>query len=470
MICSFCSLNFTDFNYFHCKEIIEILKNTEKDTKSVFGNYGSQRMKDWQEIVKLYEKDSIYLGEAAQMLVRNVNYEIPSIKKTMNKLEQQSEECLKKIQTISKTENVLLNEHAALCQQLGIKGDNLKEEFLEKLNDLPEIYNESIKHIKHLEEGVDYYNDFQQDSKYLPIIQHIINKGNTTVYEYINREAPLEIDEDAIKLNIASEVEPEENNEIDFGTSTETNTVDIDFEVSVEANNEIDYGTSSDSTTSAEIIDFGDCDLNTTLVEWETASPTKNDVNIHLEEYGIIVEGMGIDGGIAKGGEAYTILDSPLYRYKLLDELYELAAFLKFRVYELNELESSGNVMHSLIDNLSTHDIKSTTKMLENLDVVLDKMTSERIRHLFQLKHSPKYAAILANKLKQKLIAVDRINDSKKSLKIKSVEYLEQKIQMKPILDELILQTKTLSVHIKDEISKKYQNRVVNLMGGVNNL
>lgn len=67
---------------------MEILKETEADTKNLFGRYGSQRMKDWQEILRLYERDNIYLAEAAQMLIRNVNYEVPSIKKQIQKLEQ----------------------------------------------------------------------------------------------------------------------------------------------------------------------------------------------------------------------------------------------------------------------------------------------------------------------------------------------------------------------------------------------
>ena len=67
---------------------MKILKETEADTKNLFGHYGSQRMKDWQEILRLYEKENIYLAEVAQMLMRNVNYEVPSIKKQIQKLEQ----------------------------------------------------------------------------------------------------------------------------------------------------------------------------------------------------------------------------------------------------------------------------------------------------------------------------------------------------------------------------------------------
>jgi len=79
---------FADINYFHCLKIIEILKETEANTKNIFGSYRSQRMKDWQEIVHLYEKDNVYLAEAAQMLIRNVTYEVPSLKKQIAKCEQ----------------------------------------------------------------------------------------------------------------------------------------------------------------------------------------------------------------------------------------------------------------------------------------------------------------------------------------------------------------------------------------------
>lgn len=61
---------FLDINYFHCQRIIDILKTTEADTKNVFGRYGSQRMKDWQDVVKSYERDNAYLGEAAQVSTR----------------------------------------------------------------------------------------------------------------------------------------------------------------------------------------------------------------------------------------------------------------------------------------------------------------------------------------------------------------------------------------------------------------
>jgi hypothetical protein len=66
-------------NYWHCAEIVEILKETEKETKNFFGQYGSQRMALWKEIVTLYQKENIYLGEGAQLLTQAVSYDLPGI-------------------------------------------------------------------------------------------------------------------------------------------------------------------------------------------------------------------------------------------------------------------------------------------------------------------------------------------------------------------------------------------------------
>lgn len=50
--------------------------------------YGSKRMKDWQDIVRLYLKDNVHLAESANILLRNVKYEVPNVKKQLTKFKQ----------------------------------------------------------------------------------------------------------------------------------------------------------------------------------------------------------------------------------------------------------------------------------------------------------------------------------------------------------------------------------------------
>lgn len=69
-------------------KIIEILEQTEADTKNIFGGYSSKRMKDWKDIESQYRKNNVYLAEAADLLINTVKYEMPNIKKMISKQEQ----------------------------------------------------------------------------------------------------------------------------------------------------------------------------------------------------------------------------------------------------------------------------------------------------------------------------------------------------------------------------------------------
>lgn len=138
------------------------------------------------------------------------------------------------------------------------------------------------------------------------------------------------------------------------------------------------------------------------------------------------------------------------------------------RLYELSQLDASSNIMFSLMDCISTYDAESIRKMLRNIEQILDAVCNEQTRHLFQLKHSPKYADLIATKLRQMTKAVDKIRDTKEVLKKRSLELKQQRLDLNPVLAELISQTKKLQLHIENDISKRYKNRVVNLMGGAN--
>lgn len=132
-------------HYFNCLRIVEILKETEKNSKNIFGMYSSQRMKDWNAIVSAYQKNNLYLAEAASILQRNVAYEIPALKKQINKCEQQHKvrnfnlrfrfipslikkkkndylkECEEKHSNSVKSVNELNLQIRQLCAELGIK-------------------------------------------------------------------------------------------------------------------------------------------------------------------------------------------------------------------------------------------------------------------------------------------------------------------------------------------------------------
>ena len=108
-------------NYFNCLQIVEILKETEKSSKNIFGMYSSQRMKDWNTIVSAYQKGQVYLPDVASILQRNVAYEIPAIKKQIAKCQQQQTECEEKCASLNKTVNEINQHIKHFCLDLGIE-------------------------------------------------------------------------------------------------------------------------------------------------------------------------------------------------------------------------------------------------------------------------------------------------------------------------------------------------------------
>lgn len=83
--------------------------------------YSSQRMKDWNSIATQYQKENVYLGEAASILQRNVAYEIPALKKQINKCQQQQKECDDKFSSLEKSINEVNYQIKQNCSELGIK-------------------------------------------------------------------------------------------------------------------------------------------------------------------------------------------------------------------------------------------------------------------------------------------------------------------------------------------------------------
>lgn len=424
-----------DINYFHCQQIIDILKDTEKDSKNIFGGYSSQRMKDWGAVLKLYEKDNLYMGEAAQIFTRNVSYEIPNVRKQISQFEKLGEEALKKSQDSVKSENILRSEYNTGCQQLGIKGDSIKAELTERLKDLPELQAQVAKKIPDLSKAVDLYENFSGNKYCLPLIKHIIKSGNTTVYEYKYSEPPVTIEEPPLPFQLDDD---DQNHQIDFGDNQ-----DIDFG---DGGGTIDFG--EDLSAAAGInLEVGDIDWGADGAAGEENNE-EIDFSISLEESGIVVEEAGMSGGVAKDDEAFTILDSPQYRDVVLDELYELESFLKMRLYELSTNDKVHVISMSLLDGFTDHDAKTVTSMIGTVDVVITSLTTSLIQQLYQIKHSPKYVDILTNKLRHKLRAVEKLQTMQKVLREKSVELKQQAVDLRPTLDKLIGQTKTLQKHV----------------------
>lgn len=379
-----------------------------------------------------------------QILIRNISYEIPGLKKQITKFEQLSEESQKKSKDVVKSQNTIRKEYEAICSQLGISGENIRKELLERLKDLPQLLQDVASVTPGLQKASHLYGEYAGKAiEVLPLLRHVIKSGNTTVYEFLYSEAPLSIEEPALQFQAE---DPNENND---------------------NNNEIDFGDEGG-------IDFGDDMGDVVVVEgdidWGDIPAEEGDgqidFDISLEESGIVVEGGGMSGGVARDEEAYTVLDAIKYRDQFIDELYELEAFLKMRLFEL----TAKTEFIAMLDEIVGQDVDTVQEMLDLVEVCLAKVTNPQLQYLHQVKHSGSYIDILSAKVNQKLKAIEKLKGAEVELKQKAVKFQQEANELRPNLVKSVAQTKALQEKIEGDISKKYKNRVCNLMGGMNTI
>lgn len=415
----------SNVSYFHCLEIVDILKETEKDSKNFFGQYGSQRMSDWTQIVYDYKKDNIYLAEAAQLLTQAVAYELPGLKKQLAKLSKfVQEDCDKKEKDNVRKSSEFRAAFKAECKSLGISGERPRKEIIDLLQDLPLTYKNLALKSEQLRPAIKLYNSYScnKADNNLPTLTFLMDKGNVTTYEWVHGEPPLSIEE----TPLAFDDDEVENVEIDLEN--------LDLEnVQLEAPVDIDWG-----------------DLEGQHVQDDEG---QIDWDVSLED--IVVEEAGLSGGVAKNDQALSVLDNKKTRNLLLDDLHELSAFCSMRMYEMAK------------DDDSDTDIEHFVAMTNGL---ITDLTRGQLHHLQLVRSSPKYVDRLVEKLRHQMRLANRAEEANGQVDLKRKEAVEEMRETQRKVDLLMAQTRKLQDNVEKDISDRYKRRRVNIMGGVQTL
>ncbi|XP_078501698.1 CDK5 regulatory subunit-associated protein 3 [Lissotriton helveticus] len=445
-------------HYFHCLRIVEILKGTEASSKNMFGRYSSQRMKDWQEIVSLYERENTYLAEVASLLVRNVSYEIPSLKKQIGKCQQLQQEYSRREEEHLLGAADMRERFYTSCKQYGITGNDMRRELQSLVSDLPTHLKEIGDSASVLSGAIDLYQacvQFICDSpseEVVPLLRFVKEHGDTTVYEWRTGTPPTTIE----PTTTAEVAEPIEEGAIDWGDfSTESvpapEVIDYGISVSEEAqNDDIDWGISLEQDPE----DTGAIDWNIT----EDGAP---------ELITVLESGTPDPDGVARGPDALTILQNPATRSQFIDELLELEVFLSQRLAEMKEEADVVSVSQfQLAPNiLQGQTTESVTAMACLVKDLIGRLTGLRMQHLFMILASPRYVDRVCERLRQRLKQAELLEVKKELMVQRRQEALQEQATLEPRLDLLVQRTKELQRLIEADISKKYNKRPVNLMG-----
>lgn len=458
----------TYVNYFHCVKIVEILKDSDSGKKNMFGQYSSQKMKDWVEIIKLYEKDGVYLGETAQMIGRNVNYEVPALKKQIAKCQQVQKECdIKEADYVNKAAE-LRKKYSSRCKELGIEGNKIKSELSALVKDLPMTFNKIADTAKDLQEAVEFYGEFvnfvmnsqKHQKTCLTMLKYVQSHGDTTTYEWKTGTKPEKVVEAAILINL--------DDEQDQVGSAEN----IDWDIGADMEADIDFGDDINFDISEITIEQGGTETDDQNQD-KPVEPDSDSNGIDWSDT-VLVEHPNKDGseeGVAKGEEALTLLDNPVTRAKFIDDLLELEAFLTQQTFEREASGHSDIVSTSQFQNApSSIQIEQSKimSMASKVKDILGQLTSVKMHHLLLIRNSPRYVDRLKDSLKQTLSLADKMVFYEKEMVVKKKEIMEEQRQLEPKLNVIVQRTKEMQKQMEGEISVKYKNRPVNIMGEIN--
>uniref|UniRef100_A0A183CL08 CDK5 regulatory subunit-associated protein 3 n=1 Tax=Globodera pallida TaxID=36090 RepID=A0A183CL08_GLOPA len=430
-------------NYFHCKQIVDILRETEKETKNIFGMYSSQRMKDWKEIISLYEKDNVYLAEAANFLQRFVQYEVPALRKQIAKAENTSGESERKERDYAKQ---------AAESRRNLDKDLAKWSLSAKVRDLRGELVSAANATQPTELGVvvgtelgrmvAYFDQFstfvgKQLDGMFPIARFLLASlpqrplSALTVFEWRHGRRP-----NAVVPQIC--LQPLPLSPLDNEQTEEAKEDEIDFG---EEEDEIDFCSNGNADAIELISDEAD------------VPPVADD-------------------GIARGEEALPVLDHLGLRTEFLDELDQLASFMDFRLQdELTECGASiylDGMAQKPCDGAAQAGVEELRAWLTELKRTSAELSEPNKMQRLRMRTSPRFVDEIVAQLEQKRRLEAKYLRQEQLSAQRLTQCAAEIRSAQKLLDGVVEAAKGLQEELEKDLSKRYNGREVYIMGEIN--